>query len=616
MGNNMDHPAPEFYKFGPFVLQPSERRLLREGNAVSLRPKSFDLLVLLVREHGRLLTKDELLNRLWPNLSIQEDNVPATVWEVRKALGETVSERYIETIPKQGYRFVALVESGAQKPPEPEKPPGPGEPETPVVGMPVEPGSLSFHGLTWMGVAIVLAVVGGISLWLTRRPAKQAFFDEAIKYEREGDDELAVKSLDQAIAENQNRAEAYLKAAFILNQLDETDRASEYLKHAEAVAEQQSADYKWKCDGLRKLLDNLPDEANTQFRLASDNYPHDTDAHAALVDVALNLNREAEAELGLQRCLEVDPDHAFCQYQAMRLDLQRNGFDAVLARAHKLTDRGLAYPYWESQVGLAYLAKDDFSNADEHFKNLLDASNRYHGKALVLAARDSLADSAVYRGHIKDSVRLLQGARDSAASKEEKADYEVTLARQFADLGGVASSKSVLETALKDAESLEIRSRAAIVAGIIGDRALAERANSKDDLDPSVRQTVNGLLSLAEGEIPIAINDLKASYDNAPKPDIAYWLGIANMKAHDWSKAAEYFDKVISSKGKILDDDDSTILYWVLAHYQQAICYQQSQFLKPAIERYQQFLSLWKEADPDLKQRADAQQQLHMLSTN
>jgi tetratricopeptide (TPR) repeat protein len=459
-------------------------------------------------------------------------------------------------------------------------------------------------------------VTGGVSLWLIHRPAKRTFFDEAIRYEREGDDELAVKSLDQAIAENQNRADAYLKAAFILNQLDETDRARDYLKHAEAVAKQQGADYRLKCDGLRKVLDDLPDEANTQFKLASDNYPHDTDVHAALVDVALNLNRESEAEEGLQRCFKVDPDHPFCQYLAMRLDLQRNRFDAVLAMAHKLTDQGLKYPYWESQVGLAYLAKDDLSNADDHFKKLLDASNRYHGRALVLAARDSRAELAVYRGHIEDCIRLLQEARDSAASKEEKADYEVALAMQFAVLGDVANSKSDLEMALKDSDSPDIRSKAAIVAGIIGNRALANRANSKGDLDPSAQRKVDGLLSLAGDEIPIAINDLRASYDNVPKPDIAYWLGIANMKVHNWSEAAEYFGKVINSKGKILDDDDSTILYWVLAHYNQAICYQKSQLRAPATERYQQFLSLWKDADPGLQQRTYAQQQLLTLSPN
>ena len=106
MNRNSDDP----YEFGLFSLDAPERRLLRDGEAVPLPPKAFDLLLVLVRHHGRLLGKDELLKLVWPDMFVEEANLPSNVSLIRKALGETTDgQRYIETVPKHGYRFVAEV---------------------------------------------------------------------------------------------------------------------------------------------------------------------------------------------------------------------------------------------------------------------------------------------------------------------------------------------------------------------------------------------------------------------------------------------------------------------------------------------------------------------------
>ena len=63
---------PEHYRFGPFELQPDKRRLLKDGAAISLRPRAFDLLAALVDRAGHLVTKDELLDHVWPKLVVEE----------------------------------------------------------------------------------------------------------------------------------------------------------------------------------------------------------------------------------------------------------------------------------------------------------------------------------------------------------------------------------------------------------------------------------------------------------------------------------------------------------------------------------------------------------------
>jgi TolB-like protein/DNA-binding winged helix-turn-helix (wHTH) protein/Flp pilus assembly protein TadD len=99
--------TPEVYKFGPFRLEPAERKLSRNGEPVVLAPKAFDTLLLLVRNNGHLMEKDQLIGTLWPDSFVEEGNLSNNIFVLRKALGE--DPQYIETVPKRGYRFVGAV---------------------------------------------------------------------------------------------------------------------------------------------------------------------------------------------------------------------------------------------------------------------------------------------------------------------------------------------------------------------------------------------------------------------------------------------------------------------------------------------------------------------------
>ena len=99
--------TPQIYEFGPFRLEPSERKLLRGNEIVALTPKAFDTLVFLVRNSGHLIEKDELLRRLWPDSFVEEGSLSNNIFMLRKALGE--DPPFIETVPRRGYRFVGAV---------------------------------------------------------------------------------------------------------------------------------------------------------------------------------------------------------------------------------------------------------------------------------------------------------------------------------------------------------------------------------------------------------------------------------------------------------------------------------------------------------------------------
>src|SRR5262245_61646272 len=107
--------AQHVYEFGPFRLDPSERILLQNGEPLSLTPKAFDLLVVLVQGRGRLLDKGALMAAVWPETAVEESNLTHHISVLRKVLGKGEGGRpYIETVPRRGYRFVAGVrEAGA-----------------------------------------------------------------------------------------------------------------------------------------------------------------------------------------------------------------------------------------------------------------------------------------------------------------------------------------------------------------------------------------------------------------------------------------------------------------------------------------------------------------------
>ena len=99
-----------FYEFGPFCVDARERQLLRNGELVPLRPKVFDMLLVLVQHSGHILGKDEVMKLVWPNTAVEEGNIARNISTLRNALGECPGKhQYIETIPWRGYRFVAKV---------------------------------------------------------------------------------------------------------------------------------------------------------------------------------------------------------------------------------------------------------------------------------------------------------------------------------------------------------------------------------------------------------------------------------------------------------------------------------------------------------------------------
>src|SRR5262249_40629829 len=107
------------YEFGPFRLDPSERMLTRGDLVLALTPKAFDTLLALVESSRHVVTKEELMNRVWPNIYVEETNLAQHISMLRKVLGARPGgTQYIETVPKRGYRFAVPVNKLRYEPSE------------------------------------------------------------------------------------------------------------------------------------------------------------------------------------------------------------------------------------------------------------------------------------------------------------------------------------------------------------------------------------------------------------------------------------------------------------------------------------------------------------------
>ena len=116
--------AWRFSSSGRSSSNPSTRSLLRQGVPQTLAPKTFDLLLLLVEQRARVVSKDELLQTVWPGTFVEEGNLSQQIFLLRKILGGDDQPEYISTVPRRGYRFVAEVRERPEDfrplPPEPQ----------------------------------------------------------------------------------------------------------------------------------------------------------------------------------------------------------------------------------------------------------------------------------------------------------------------------------------------------------------------------------------------------------------------------------------------------------------------------------------------------------------
>lgn len=233
--------APVRLGFGPFVLDAESGRLTEGERAIPLAPKPFETLLYLAQRAGKVVTKAELIEALWPDTYVTEDVLVQSIVEVRKALGDTAkSPRYVQTLPRRGYQFLESV----QTLPEPR----PAEGHV-VARFPIElaragreqlpsPEAEAGRPSVWRRAALGVLVAGllGVGLALMLRGRRPATTPEAPAAVPSGQSALLVMPIDVEEAEPQSGWLRQGLAEMIRSQLGQTPGLHVVARHRLSAA--------------------------------------------------------------------------------------------------------------------------------------------------------------------------------------------------------------------------------------------------------------------------------------------------------------------------------------------------------------------------------------------
>ena len=456
MQENLKH----LYEFGPFRLDAEERLLLRDGEVVPLTPKAFDLLLALLEQPGHLLEKDALMKAVWPDSFVEENNLADNISRLRKALGEGENgQKFIETIPKRGYRFVAEVrkQNGLGAGPfveEAAPPAGVGErpPISPGVSFPVSRGNRS---TTILRVLSLLApVLIGVGLWQyfkleKRAEVRQLEFKGNFYLGRWTEDEIrkGIEYYNRAIALDPNSVSAYsgLAAGWnFLSDLHISPREAQpkakaatlkvlQLDEASASAHVSlgmiKMEYEWDWAG-----------AEQEFKRAIALDPEYNTAHQLNGWRLIAVGRFDEAQAEMKRTLESDPLNDFGMwglgdsfYFARQYEHAIEQYRRAIGVEPKL--------YWSRlMLGWAYEQQGKYSDAIAE----LNQAYRLNDGPQVLA---SLGHAFAVSGQRIEAQKALTDLQETA-KRRYVSPYD--LATIYAGLGEKEQALASLEKAYED----------------------------------------------------------------------------------------------------------------------------------------------------------------------
>jgi len=396
-----------FFRFKSFLLDASERELRMGEEVIPLAPKAFDTLVYLVRNGGHLVTKDELMNAIWPDSFVEEGNLPRTIHTLRKALGEDDNgNKFIKTVPTRGYRFVADVEKVAAQPDsfgEDTTAREVGE-DAPLVGSglvttnePTSETGKRRHFFILAAAFILIALATGF--WISNGTimphslgvalARHSANGEAYRHFQQGrllaeirtpeSYEGALENYEKAIEIDPDYAEAYAGLADAKAYLFDKSHANDDIasargavKRALELDENNSYARTMQCR-ITGTNDWEFDEAVTECQRAVALGPNDSEAHREL-GFALNVvGRMDEALAEMETAVALSPTSFNKRSRALVLYMSRR-YDEAINESEQVEATDPNYTDAERWLLACFAMKNDQANAFEHLVKLQEAT--------------------------------------------------------------------------------------------------------------------------------------------------------------------------------------------------------------------------------------------------
>lgn len=588
------------YTFGPFLLETNERRLTNNGRPVPLTPKEFDLLLLLVSNHGRLLTKAEILDRVWEGCSSYESSLTAHISTLREALAHTREKRYIETVSKRGYRFVANVEQVRSNPSA-----GPLPAALPPSSAP------RFRILCLGALVVACCVLAAVVLLGWARPGPTSLYQRALEFERQGNDRLAIEALNRALSLNPHFDDANLRAARLYWADNDTDHAWQHLQAIGGDPDQASGHQRatlLEAEALRLVLADNTHEALIKLELAAEADPGDADVMYDLGDLQVGLGLLREADQSALQCSTADIKNPYCSYLKVQLRVYQNRFNDALAEYEQAKRRGASNVWLDEQAGFAKLGLGDPDGATKLFQRVQEQGKSWGSLVHFRAAQYRLAMVRMYEGRFRDARQQMIAALQTAESNHARSSYYVRLATLDALNGRWGDSAEEVRNATRISNFSDLAIQSTRVLAMSRQyesawdilRAQSRNSASFGPSYPAADQFVRGLQAIANRDYGAAIAALQNSNHFDPRPDTAWYLAQAEMAAALWDPAAAALRDLLNAKGKILMEETASLV--PLAERDLAICYEHLGDPARASSLLSEARTQWRQGDSDMRQ--------------
>lgn len=366
----MDGRHNSIYRFKTFTLDIAERQLTQDSEPIPLTPKAFDVLVLLVENRGHLVTKDELIASVWPDSFVEETNLARAVHTLRRTLGQDNNgNKFIETVPTKGYRFVAdvtLDEGGNE---------GLTAADDPSAGAETD-DTVRVPRFLWIscGFLFGIGLILLLSFYLQPSPGpgeRGTANDEALRYVQQaahtidksgsGSAAKALELTDKAIALDPNYARAY------------TVRASAY---AAAAWQPEKLGLATKDCYLRAR-----EAVETAIRLDSNS----SDAYAMLGRIKDTYEwRSEEADAAYRRAIDLDPRNAAARRHYAFFLMASQRFDESIQQMDTAIELEPASIFGQRSLGLVYSRAGRYDEAIAQLKRVREMEPQVYDVSGVL----------------------------------------------------------------------------------------------------------------------------------------------------------------------------------------------------------------------------------------
>lgn len=494
----MSTEARPLVRFGDVEIDVREGRIVRGGREEHLRQKVFQVLLHLIEHRDRAVTKDELMESVWPGTAVSDDAVVQCIVDLRRALGDDArNPLFIRTVPKRGYRFVApagdarSVEIEATELVEYEV-----VEESPAAGrrlpLIVAASSIALVLLcgAWMAVRGRAAEPRRTSTIPLDAPTSS---EQALRLYNEGVESItawqpreAIDRFEKALELDPQFAMARARIGYVHGVLSyEAARARPFLEEALAIEGRSSEHERQQMQAWLDTVNGRYAEAIQRYRLILDHWPTDIEAHRNLARLLAGEEQIAEAIDVLERARAIDPRSPLILNSLGLYSLLGRHDEAISALRRHVEVAPLKANAWDS-LGLALHWAGNYDEALDAYARALELRPdfdvaRYHRAAVHVQLgrfRAAIADVQQCINHARTPAETARGYATLAEIHRIRGDHAARRAAesQIPDGGGWEPARSRIESdpdAWKEDESVWATQRMHAGRGARGERRAA-----------------------------------------------------------------------------------------------------------------------------------------------